>query len=81
MEFVNEQLLNDEIGRHIQAIKTPAIKEFVVRSLNLFGDTNKLNESNRVVDLLLAMLKKEEILDLVAYVLSGGNKDNPMFAK
>lgn len=60
MEFVNEQLLNDEIGRHIQAIKTPAIKEFVVRSLNLFGDTNKLNESNRVVDLLLAMLKKRK---------------------
>lgn len=31
--------------------------------------------------MLLAMLKKEEILDLVAYVLSGGNKDHAMFAK
>jgi hypothetical protein len=28
---------------------------------------------------LLSMLKKEEILDLVAYVLSGGDKGNPMF--
>lgn len=31
--------------------------------------------------MLLAMLKKEEILDLLAYVLSGGNKDHAMFAK
>ncbi len=28
---------------------------------------------------LLAMMKKEEILDLVAYVLSAGNKDNAVF--
>jgi putative heme-binding domain-containing protein len=31
--------------------------------------------------MLLAMLKKEEILDLIAYVLSGGDNDNAMFAK
>lgn len=31
--------------------------------------------------MLLNMLKKEEILDLVAYVLSGGDKGNAMFAK
>ena len=31
--------------------------------------------------MLLAMLKKDEILDLVAYVLSGGDKTNAMFAK
>jgi putative heme-binding domain-containing protein len=31
--------------------------------------------------MLLAMLKKDEILDLLAYVLSGGNKENAMFAK
>jgi putative heme-binding domain-containing protein len=31
--------------------------------------------------MLLAMLTKDEILDLVAYVLSGGDKDNAMFAK
>lgn len=29
--------------------------------------------------MLLAMLKKDEILDLLAYVLSGGNKDHSMF--
>jgi putative heme-binding domain-containing protein len=31
--------------------------------------------------MLLAMLKREEILDLVAYVLSGGDKTNAMFGK
>ncbi|MFZ2279412.1 MAG: family 16 glycoside hydrolase [Prosthecobacter sp.] len=31
--------------------------------------------------MLLAMLKKDEILDLLAYVLSGGDKTNPMFGK
>jgi putative heme-binding domain-containing protein len=31
--------------------------------------------------MLLAMLKKEEILDLLAYVLSGGDKTNAMFGK
>ena len=29
--------------------------------------------------MLLAMLKKDEILDLVAYVLSGGDRKNAMF--
>jgi hypothetical protein len=28
-----------------------------------------------------ALMKKEEILDLVAYILSAGDKDNPMFKK
>ncbi|WP_395740151.1 family 16 glycoside hydrolase [Prosthecobacter sp.] len=31
--------------------------------------------------MLLAMLKKDEILDLLAYVLSGGDKGNAMFGK
>jgi hypothetical protein len=31
--------------------------------------------------MLLSMLTKEEILDLVAYVLSGGDKDNAYFKK
>jgi putative heme-binding domain-containing protein len=31
--------------------------------------------------MLLAMLKKEEILDLLAYILSGGDKTNAMFKK
>jgi putative heme-binding domain-containing protein len=28
---------------------------------------------------LLNLMKEEEVLDLMAYVLSGGNSDNPMF--
>lgn len=31
--------------------------------------------------MLLSMLTKEEVLDLVAYVLSGGDKENEMFSK
>ena len=31
--------------------------------------------------MLLSMLKKEEILDLLAYVLSGGDSENEMFTK
>lgn len=31
--------------------------------------------------MLLSMLKKEEVLDLLAYILSGGDKENAMFAK
>jgi len=31
--------------------------------------------------MLLMMLKKDEILDLLAYVLSGGDKTNAMFVK
>jgi hypothetical protein len=31
--------------------------------------------------MLLMMLKEDEILDLVAYVLSGGDKSNEMFKK
>ncbi len=30
---------------------------------------------------LLIMLKKDEILELLAYTLSGGDKNHPMFAK
>jgi hypothetical protein len=31
--------------------------------------------------MLLSMLTQQEILDLVAYVLSGGDKDNAFFQK
>jgi hypothetical protein len=31
--------------------------------------------------MLLSMLTQEEILDLVAYVLSGGDKENAFFQK
>lgn len=41
----------------------------------------ELSKVSPMPPMLLAMLKKEEILDLLAYVLSGGNKENAMFAK
>jgi hypothetical protein len=31
--------------------------------------------------MLLSMLTKEEILDLIAFTLSGGDKENPAFKK
>lgn len=59
-EFVTDEILNDEIGRHVVALKIPALKTFAMHSLKLFGDTNKLNEANQVIDVLLAMLKKKK---------------------
>jgi len=41
----------------------------------------ELSKVSPMPPMLLAMLKKDEILDLLAYVLSGGNKEHAMFAK
>ncbi len=41
----------------------------------------ELSTVSPMPSMLLAMLKKDEILDLLAYVLSAGNKDHSMFAK
>jgi putative heme-binding domain-containing protein len=41
----------------------------------------ELSKVSPMPPMLLAMLKKEEILDLMAYVLSGGDKTNAMFKK
>jgi putative heme-binding domain-containing protein len=41
----------------------------------------ELSKVSPMPPMLLMMLKKEEVLDLVAYVLSGGNKGHAMFAK
>ena len=40
----------------------------------------ELSKVSPMPPMLLAMLKKDEILDLLAYVLSGGNKEHAMFA-
>jgi putative heme-binding domain-containing protein len=39
----------------------------------------ELSKVSPMPPMLLAMLKKDEILDLVAYVLSGGDRKNAMF--
>jgi hypothetical protein len=41
----------------------------------------ELSKVSPMPPMLLSMLKKEEILDLVAYILSGGDKSHGMFAK
>ncbi len=41
----------------------------------------ELSKVSPMPPMLLAMLKKDEILDLLAYVLSAGDKNNAMFAK
>lgn len=41
----------------------------------------ELSKVSPMPPMLLAMLKKDEILDLLAYILSGGDKDHAMFAK
>lgn len=41
----------------------------------------ELSKVSPMPPMLLAMLTKDEVLDLLAYVLSGGNKEHGMFAK
>lgn len=41
----------------------------------------ELSKVSPMPPMLLSMLKKEEILDLLAYVLSGGDRENAMFKK
>ncbi len=41
----------------------------------------ELSKVSPMPPMLLSMLKKEEVLDLVAYVLSGGDRGHAMFAK
>jgi len=41
----------------------------------------ELSKVSPMPPMLLAMLKKDEILDLLAYVLSGGNREHAMFVK
>lgn len=41
----------------------------------------ELSKVSPMPPMLLNMLKKDEVLDLVAYVLSGGDPENEMFAK
>lgn len=41
----------------------------------------ELSKVSPMPPMLLAMLKKDEILDLLAYVLSGGNQEHVMFGK
>jgi putative heme-binding domain-containing protein len=41
----------------------------------------ELSNVSPMPPMLLSMLKKEEVLDLVAYILSGGDRSHAMFAK
>jgi hypothetical protein len=41
----------------------------------------ELSKVSPMPPMLLSMLTKEEILDLVAYILSGGERSHAMFAK
>jgi putative heme-binding domain-containing protein len=41
----------------------------------------ELSKVSPMPPMLLSMLNQEEILDLVAFILSGGDPANPMFAK
>lgn len=60
MKFITKELLKNEIGRYINMIQVKELREFAIRSLDLYGDTNKLNQANQVIELLLAMLKKRK---------------------
>lgn len=55
-----QAILNGDAGRHIENIKIDSLREFVKESLLKFGDTNKLLQSNLVIDLLEKMLIKKK---------------------
>lgn len=64
MGFTEEQMdkiLVDEIGVNIRSLQIEALKKFVVKSISLYGDTNKLNEANNILGLLMCMLEKRHI--------------------
>ncbi len=56
-----DQILLDEIGVNIRSLQIEALKKFVVKSISLYGDTNKLNEANNILGLLMRMLEKRHI--------------------
>ena len=56
--FINT--LDENMRRHITAIKEPALNEFVVRALDEYGSVDKLEEGNDVADVMMAMLKKRK---------------------
>lgn len=56
-----EQILLDDLGANIRGLQIEAVKNFVVRSIETYGDTNKLIEANHILDLLLRMFEKRHI--------------------
>lgn len=58
--FDIDSLLEDEIGRHITGLTLEELKQFVLHTYRIYGSTNKLNEANQIIDVMLAMLKKRK---------------------
>ena len=60
MSFNIDKVELEEAGRHWRAIITPEVKDFVKRALDLRGSKKQVEEANRMLDLLLAMLRKRK---------------------
>jgi len=92
---INEQFVPIELtkvnGEKITGIVTNLNGDGVTVNTDLFDPNQRVTIDRKQVksiepskispmpEGLLNMMKQEEILDLVAYVLSGGRRDNPMF--
>ena len=60
MSFNIDKVELEEAGRHWRAIITPEVKDFVKRALDLRGSKKQVEEANKMLDLLLAMLRKRK---------------------
>ncbi|MDH4451632.1 MAG: c-type cytochrome, partial [Verrucomicrobiota bacterium] len=93
---INEQFAPIVVTKHDGSIMTGVVVNLsgdgVTLNTDLTDPNQRVNVDRKEVKsielskvspmppMLLAMLKKDEILDLLAYVLSGGNKEHAMFA-
>jgi putative heme-binding domain-containing protein len=95
-KVVSEQYVNTEFALHdgtlvVGRIVAEDIDKVVVRPSMMAPDMRTLlksdvksRESSRVSPMppgLISMLNREEVLDLLAYLEAGGNKDSPVFRK
>lgn len=55
-----ESLLQGDEGRHFNILKLSEVREFIIQSLEKHGTEEKLIEANKVMDVMVGMLKKKK---------------------
>ena len=67
----NVKNLEKDMRRHLDFIAVPEIRKFTEKALELYGSEEKLQEANRVADILIDLLKRKKLLDEHSSVLRG----------
>lgn len=55
---ISHALKDKELSQYIEKISDERIKDFVTKSISLYGDTNKLIRANQVAELMIAKFTK-----------------------